>query len=127
MVETLDGVIDRLIAALDWADVFEMNIIVFTSANGPYFIPNKKHLPADFHKVPAVVPFPPASRVSPGDWKMARRYCDNADKSYGYKLYDLTMDPGERYNLSTSEVAWVKDLSSGIDSHLKNAVGTHSR
>ena len=125
MVEALDEVIGRLLAALDSADVFETNIIVLTLANDP--IPNKKHMPADFHKVPAAMPVSPASRVRSGDWKTIRLYCNNADKSDRYKLYDLTMAPGERNNLTTSQVAWVKDLSSGIDSHLKNAVGTHSR
>jgi arylsulfatase A-like enzyme len=52
MVETLDEVVGRLVAALDQAGVLENTIIVFTSDNGPYFMPNKEHMPAEFHKVP---------------------------------------------------------------------------
>jgi arylsulfatase A-like enzyme len=52
MVETLDEVVGRLVAALDKAGVLERTIIVFTSDNGPYFIPNQEHMPAEFHKVP---------------------------------------------------------------------------
>lgn len=52
MIETLDEVVGRLVAALDQAGVLENTIIVFTSDNGPYFIPNAEHMPAEFHKVP---------------------------------------------------------------------------
>ncbi len=52
MVETLDEVVGRLVAALDQAGVLDNTIIVFTSDNGPYFIPNKEHMPAEFQSVP---------------------------------------------------------------------------
>ncbi len=52
MVETLDEVVGRLVAALDQAGVLENTIIVFTSDNGPYFIPNNEHMPVEFHQVP---------------------------------------------------------------------------
>jgi len=52
MVETLDEVVGRLVAALDKAGVLEKTIIVFTSDNGPYFIPNRQYMPAEFAQVP---------------------------------------------------------------------------
>ena len=50
MVETLDEVVGRLVAALKKAGVLENTIIIFTSDNGPYFIPNREHMPAEFHR-----------------------------------------------------------------------------
>lgn len=52
MVETLDDVVGRLVAALEESGVINDTIIVFTSDNGPYFIPNRQHMPAEFHKTP---------------------------------------------------------------------------
>jgi arylsulfatase A-like enzyme len=52
MIETLDEVVGRLVAALTKAGVLDKTIIIFTSDNGPYFIPNKEHMPAEFHQVP---------------------------------------------------------------------------
>ncbi len=52
MVETLDEVVGRLVAALDQAGVLDNTIIIFTSDNGPYFVPNQEHMPAEFHEVP---------------------------------------------------------------------------
>lgn len=52
MLETLDEVVGRLVAALDKAGVLERTVIVLTSDNGPYFIPNQEHMPAEFHQVP---------------------------------------------------------------------------
>jgi len=52
MIETLDEVVGRLVAALDKAGVLDNTIIIFTSDNGPYFIPNQEHMPAEFHQVP---------------------------------------------------------------------------
>jgi arylsulfatase A-like enzyme len=52
MVETLDEVVGRLVAALDKAGVLERTVIVFTSDNGPYFIPNQEHMSTEFHQVP---------------------------------------------------------------------------
>lgn len=52
MIETLDEVVGRLVAALQQAGVLDNTIIIFTSDNGPYFIPNQEHMPAEFHTVP---------------------------------------------------------------------------
>ncbi len=53
MVETLDEVVGRLVAALKKADLLENTIIVFTSDNGPYFKANQEvHMPTEFHQVP---------------------------------------------------------------------------
>lgn len=52
MIETLDEVVGRLVAALDQAGVLDNTVIVFTSDNGPYFTPNAEHMPAEFHQVP---------------------------------------------------------------------------
>ena len=52
MLETLDEVVGRLVAALEKAGVLENTVIIFTSDNGPYHIPNKEHMPAEFHQVP---------------------------------------------------------------------------
>jgi arylsulfatase A-like enzyme len=52
MIETLDEVVGRLVAALDKAGVLDNTIIIFTSDNGPYFIPNQEHMPGEFHQVP---------------------------------------------------------------------------
>jgi arylsulfatase A-like enzyme len=52
MIETLDEVVGRLVAALDKAGVLDNTIIVFTSDNGPYFIPNQEHMSTEFHQVP---------------------------------------------------------------------------
>jgi arylsulfatase A-like enzyme len=58
MIETLDEVVGRIVAALDQAGVLENTIIIFTSDNGPYFIPNKEHMPAGFHQVPVTSAHP---------------------------------------------------------------------
>ncbi len=52
MLETLDEVVGRLVAALEKAGVLENTVIVFTSDNGPFFHPNAEHMPAEFHRVP---------------------------------------------------------------------------
>jgi arylsulfatase A-like enzyme len=58
MVETLDEVVGRLVAALDKAGVLENTVILFTSDNGPYFIPNREHMPEEFHQVPVTSAYP---------------------------------------------------------------------
>ncbi len=58
MVETLDEAVGRIVAALDQAGVLEHTLIVFTSDNGPYFIPNAEHMPVEFHKVPVTSAYP---------------------------------------------------------------------
>ena len=52
MIETLDEVVGRLVVALDKAGVLDNTIIIFTSDNGPFIVPNKEHMPEEFHKVP---------------------------------------------------------------------------
>ena len=58
MVETLDDVVGRLVAALTQAGVLERTIIIFTSDNGPFFVPNNVHMPAEFHPVPVTSAHP---------------------------------------------------------------------
>ena len=52
MIETLDEVVGRIVAALDKAGVLENTIIVFNSDNGPYFVPNAEYMLPEFSKVP---------------------------------------------------------------------------
>ncbi len=52
MVETLDEVVGRLVAALKKTGALDRTVIVFTSDNGPYNIPNQPYMPAEFHQVP---------------------------------------------------------------------------
>ena len=219
MVKTLDEVVGRLVAALDQAGVLDNTIIIFTSDNGPYFVPNQEHMPAEFHEVPvtnaqplragkgtiyeagtrvplvviwpgkiqpasesnaliqstdffptfadmlnwklpsdlrfdgisqgpvfeknanvrheiychfphtqapgdyermpAPTPAAPASYVRTEDWKLIRFYCDNADQSDRYELYDLANDPGERHDLAASQPQRVKELTGRLDFYLK--------
>ncbi len=58
MVETLDEVVGRLVDALEKAKVLDNTVIIFTSDNGPYFIANKEHMPAEFHQVPVTSAHP---------------------------------------------------------------------
>ena len=58
MVETLDEAVGRLISALEETGVLDRTIIVFTSDNGPYFIANKQHMPAEFGGVPVTSAHP---------------------------------------------------------------------
>ena len=58
MVETLDEVVGRLVAALERAGVRERTLIIFTSDNGPYFQPNAEHMPGEFHQVPVSSAWP---------------------------------------------------------------------
>ena len=220
MVETLDEVVGRIVAALEKAGVLENTVIVFTSDNGPYFIPNAQYMPAEFAKVPitsaqplragkgtiyeagtrvpliviwpgkvkpgsetsaliqstdffptfadmlgwkipggvhfdgmsqravlergekvrdeifchfphpeahgeyemmpAVTPATPASSLRQGDWKLIRFYCDNADQTDRYELYNLADDPGERRNLAPAQPDRVKQLAARIDHWLQD-------
>ena len=224
MVETLDEVVGRLVAALDKAGVLERTIIVFTSDNGPFFVSNAEHMPPEFRTVPvtsaqplragkgtiyeagtrvpllvvwpgkvqpgietsalvqstdffptfadllgwklptdvrfdgfslrsvfesntpvrdeifchfphaqvadkyesmpAQTPISPASSVRQGDWKLIRLYCDNADQTDRYELYNLKEDLGETKNLATEHPDKVKELDALLSEHLKeiNAV-----
>lgn len=58
MLETLDEVVGRLVAALDQAGVLENTVIVFTSDNGAYINPNSAHMPAEFAQVPVTSALP---------------------------------------------------------------------
>ena len=58
MIETLDEVVGRLVAALDKAGLLENTLIVFTSDNGPYNLPNTEHMPEEFWKVPPTSALP---------------------------------------------------------------------
>ncbi len=219
MVETLDEVVGRLVAALDKAGVLERTIIVFTSDNGPFFVPNAGHMPPEFRTVPvtsaqplragkgtiyeagtrvpllvvwpgtvqpgietsarvqstdffptfadllgwklptdvrfdgvslrsvfesntpvrdeifchfphaqvadkyesmpAQTPISPASSVRQGDWKLIRLYCDNADRTDRYELYNLADDPGERQNLAAAQPARVTQLVTRLNQLLE--------
>jgi arylsulfatase A-like enzyme len=229
MVETLDEAVGRLVAALEKAGVLERTVIVFTSDNGPYFIPNQQHMPPEFHKVPvssaqplragkgtiyeagtrvplviiwpgrvqaglessalvqstdffptfadmlgwklpaevrfdgvsqrpalernesvrkeiychfphaqaqgeydrmpAPTPATPASSVRQGDWKLIRFYCDNADQTDRFELYNLASDPGERHDLAVTQPDRVKQLTTRLDQFLKDTsavIPTHN-
>ena len=52
MVETLDEVVGRLVAALEKAGVLANTVIVFNSDNGPFFAASQQYMPAEFAKVP---------------------------------------------------------------------------
>jgi arylsulfatase A-like enzyme len=221
MIETLDEVVGRLVAALDKAGVRDNTIIIFTSDNGPYFIPNAQYMLPEFSKVPitsaqplragkgtiyeagtrvpliiawpgrvkpgtetealmqstdffptfadllgwklpaglqfdgvslrpvlernetardeifchfphgeaggefeqqpAPTPAAPASSVRVGDWKLIRFYCDSADRSDRYELYNLACDPGERHNLASEESGRVKQMALRLDDYLNKA------
>lgn len=220
MVATLDEVVGRLVAALDKAGVLENTVIVFTSDNGPYIIPNQEHMPEEFHQIPvssasplragkgtiyeggtrvplviswpgkvaagsqneslfqstdffptfadmlgwklpaalhfdgisqrksleenrstrseifchfphslkatpyegmpALTPESPASSIRMGDWKLIRFYCDNADLSDRFELYNLAKDPGERVNLIAEKPEQLKPLSMRLDELLRD-------
>jgi arylsulfatase A-like enzyme len=52
MLETLDDVVGRLVSALGQAETLDNTIIIFVGDNGPFFTPNKSHMPEEFHDVP---------------------------------------------------------------------------
>jgi len=58
MVETLDDSVGALIDALKTAGVLENTVIIFTSDNGPYFVPSQERMPAEFHQVPVTSAYP---------------------------------------------------------------------
>jgi arylsulfatase A-like enzyme len=63
--------------------------------------------------------FWPATSVRRGDWKLIRFYAKNDDQSDLLELYDLKADIGEQTNLAGKHPEVVKDLSTRIDTFLK--------
>jgi arylsulfatase A-like enzyme len=58
MLETLDEVVGRLVAALDKAGILENTVIIFTGDNGTYINKNKEHMPEEFWEVPVSSSWP---------------------------------------------------------------------
>lgn len=61
----------------------------------------------------------PGAWVRKGDDKLIRFFCDNADQSDRFELYDLAKDPGETKNLAADMPGRVKELNELLDEHLK--------
>ncbi len=62
----------------------------------------------------------PGVWVRKGDWKLIRFFCDNADQSDRYELYDLKNDIGETRNLADNMSEKVNELDRLIEQHLKD-------
>ena len=75
MLKTLDEVVGRIVAALEKANVLDNTLIIFTSDNGPYFIANQQHMPAEFHKVPVTSAAPRRSEKEKGRSVKGARVC----------------------------------------------------
>ena len=45
----------------------------------------------------------PSTSLRQGDWKLIRWWCDNADQSDRYELYNLAADEGEALDLASAE------------------------
>jgi arylsulfatase A-like enzyme len=58
MLETLDEVVGRLVAALDKAGILEKTVIIFTGDNGTFINKNKVHMPEEFWDVPVSSAYP---------------------------------------------------------------------
>ncbi|HEY8154648.1 MAG TPA: sulfatase [Myxococcota bacterium] len=58
MVETLDDAVGRVVGALKDAGVLEKTVIVFTSDNGPFFVPSQRNMPSEFTQVPVTSAYP---------------------------------------------------------------------
>lgn len=73
-----------------------------------------------YEGMPALTPESPASSIRMGDWKLIRFYCDNADFSDRFELYNLAKDPGERVNLIAEKPEQLKPLSMRLDEILRD-------
>jgi len=73
----------------------------------------------EYEMMPAITPATPASSVRQGNWKLIRFYCDQADQTDRYELYNLADDPGERHDLAPAQPGRVKQLAARLDSFLK--------
>ena len=60
----------------------------------------------------------PAMWVHHGDWKLIRFFCDNADQSDRFELYNLTWDISESYNLSHRFPKKTSELNAILDSFI---------
>ncbi len=82
---------------------------------------------SEYEMMPAITPATPASSVRQGDWKLIRFYCDNADQTDRYELYNLLNDPGERHDLSAAQPARVQQLAGRLDQFLADAAAVVPR
>jgi arylsulfatase A-like enzyme len=62
----------------------------------------------------------PGVWVRKGDWKLIRFFCDNANQTDRYELYDLRSDIGETKNLADRMPEKVAELNALIERHLKD-------
>lgn len=62
----------------------------------------------------------PAAWVRVGDWKLIRFFCDSADQSDRFELYNLKDDIGEARDLAAAEPGRVKELNARLDAFLKD-------
>lgn len=60
----------------------------------------------------------PSTYVREGDWKLIRFYCDNADQTDRFELYNLTTDPGETVDLIHQHPEKVRHLKNLINRFL---------
>ncbi len=60
----------------------------------------------------------PATYVRKGDWKLIRRYCDSADQTDTFELYNLRDDLAESQNLAEQKPDKVRELNALIDAFL---------
>lgn len=61
----------------------------------------------------------PSTSLRQGDWKLIRFYCDNADQTNRYELYNLAKDQGEENDRAASQPDLVKKIVKNMDAYLK--------
>ena len=61
----------------------------------------------------------PGAAVRQGDWKLVRRFFDNADQTDHYELYNLRADPGERRDLAVQQPDKRRELEALLAQHLE--------
>jgi arylsulfatase A-like enzyme len=61
----------------------------------------------------------PSTSLRKGDWKLIRFYCDDADQTDRYELYNLAKDQGEENDLAASQPELVKKMAIKMDAYLK--------